>query len=318
MRSWTFLFLCNLMWALQFTCIKLVQDQVGALFTVWGPMTVATLMLYPLIRRERSGSNQRQRPKNDIFVYLLLALLGVFPGQVLVTWGTRMSTASNAAIIMLAIPPCTGLFAFLFLKERMTRVRWLSFAIALGGVVLCSQSDLRNLNLGTAYMAGNLLILSGALGSAFYNSYGKKMLERYSPMEMLFYTYVMMFLIMLPLVLLQEGSVLARIPQFTASTWTGLIILTVIHNFLSMVLFLKALQQIDATQAALSNYLITFFGVPIAAIWLGEKLNAASVIGGALVLLSTLLITLWAPSETPVEAGAANSDSALSAGQDHA
>ena len=28
MRSWLFLFCCNLMWALQFTCIKLVQDQV--------------------------------------------------------------------------------------------------------------------------------------------------------------------------------------------------------------------------------------------------------------------------------------------------
>src|ERR1051326_5694910 len=99
MRSWLLLFACNLMWAMQFTCIKLVQDQVGALFTVWGPMTLATLMLYPLIRRERRKTTP-PRPKSDIFVYLLLALLGVFPGQVLVTWGTRISTASNAAIIM--------------------------------------------------------------------------------------------------------------------------------------------------------------------------------------------------------------------------
>jgi drug/metabolite transporter (DMT)-like permease len=106
-----------------------------------------------------------------------------------------------------------------------------------------------------------------------------------------------MFAIMLPLVAAQERSVLARVPHFTASTWTGLILLTIFHNFLSMVLFLKALQQIDATQAALSNYLITFFGVPIAAVWLGEKLGAAAVIGGTLVLLSTLLITLWAPAE---------------------
>src|SRR5215467_9268700 len=116
------------------------------------------------------------------WIYLVLALLGVFPGQVLVTWGTRISTASNAAIIMLAIPPCTAVFAFVFLHERMTAVRWVSFAIALTGVVLCSQTDLRNMNMGSAYLMGNLLILSGALGSAFYNSYGKKMLERYSPM----------------------------------------------------------------------------------------------------------------------------------------
>jgi drug/metabolite transporter (DMT)-like permease len=317
MRSWIFLFLCNLMWALQFTCIKLVQDQVGALFTVWGPMTLATLMLYPLIRRERAAADVRPRPRSDILIYLLLALLGVFPGQVLVTWGTRMSTASNAAIIMLAIPPCTAVFAFLFLRERMTFVRWLSFAIAIGGVVLCSQTDLRNMNLGSAYMVGNLLILSGALGSSFYNSYGKKMLERYSPMEMLFYTYLAMFAIMLPLVVAQERSVLASVPHFTVSTWTGLILLTVIHNFLSMVLFLKALQQVEAIQAALSNYLITFFGVPIAAIWLGERLGAASVIGGVLVLASTLLITLWMPAEQPAEGRAVACDSTLSAHRDN-
>ena len=47
MRSWIYLLACNFMWALQFTCVKLVQDQVGPLFTVGGPMTLATVMLYP-------------------------------------------------------------------------------------------------------------------------------------------------------------------------------------------------------------------------------------------------------------------------------
>src|SRR5437667_5711609 len=104
LRSWFLLFGCNLMWALQFTCIKLVQDQVGSLFTVWGPMTLATVMIYPLIRAERkAGSVTARKRKSDIALFLILALLGVFPGQVLITWGTRMSTASNAAIIMLAI-----------------------------------------------------------------------------------------------------------------------------------------------------------------------------------------------------------------------
>jgi drug/metabolite transporter (DMT)-like permease len=292
MRSWIFLFICNLMWALQFTCIKLVQDQVGSLFTVWGPMTMATVLLYPLVRGERKAA-PGQRRRSDIFLFLILALLGVLPGQVLITYGTRISTASNAAIIMLAIPVCTAAFAFLFLRERMTPVRWFSFAVALVGVLLCSQPDLRNMNFSAGFLLGNLLVLGGALGSAFYNSYGKKVLERYSPMEMLFYTYAAMFLLMTPLVIVQERDVLWRIPQFTPSTWLGLILLTVIHNFLSMVLFLKALQRVDATQAALSNYLITLFGVPIAAIWLGERLSPSAVAGGLLVLVSTLLITLW-------------------------
>ncbi len=294
MRYWLLLFSCNLMWALQFTCVKLVQDQVGPLFTVWGPMTLATVMLYPFIRMEReSGLGSDGKRKVHVLLFLLLALVGVFPGQVFVTWGTRTSLASNAALLMLTLPLSTAVLAVVLLGEKMTLVRWISFAMALIGVLLCSDLDFRTLDFGRSYLFGNVFILLGTLGSAFYNSYGKKLLERYSPLEMLFYTYVAMFFVMTPLVIVKEGSVLKDIPTFTARTWIGLVLLTFFHNYLSMVLFLKALKQLDAIQAALSNYLITFFGVPIAAICLGERLRPAAVVGGVVVLGSTLIITIW-------------------------
>ena len=282
------------MWALQFTCVKLVQDQVGSLFTVWGPMTLATLMLYPLIRSERGkeGATKTESNKKDILVFFLLALLGVFPGQVLITWGTRMSLASNAALIMLTLPVSTAVLAYIFLGERMTGVRWASFAMAIAGVILCSDIDYKSLNLGAGYLYGNSLIFLGTLGSAIYNSYGKKLLERYTPMKMLFFTYLAMFVIMTPLVLVEEKEVFFRLTGFTLRTWTGLALLTVFHNYLSMVLFLKALKRLDAIQAALSNYLITFFGLPLAAIWLKEKLKVLAIVGGMMVLVGTLLITL--------------------------
>lgn len=126
------------MWALQFTCIKLVQNQVGPLFTVWGPMTLATIMLYPLIRFEPRQQGERHFQKRRWLTYLALAGFGVVPGQVLMTWGTRASLASDAAILNLTLPILTAFFAFLFLGERMTSVRWISFSIAIAGVLLCS------------------------------------------------------------------------------------------------------------------------------------------------------------------------------------
>ena len=293
MRSWLLLFSCNFMWALQFTCIKLVQDQVGPLFTVWGPMTLATVLLYPLLRLESKSAPSPERRGSDILIFLLLALVGVFPGQVIITWGTRMSLASNAALLMLTLPVSTAFLAFLFLHERMTPVRWMSFGLAIIGVLMCSDVDFRTLNFGKGYLYGNVLIFIGTLGSAFYNSYGKKILERYSPTEMLFFTYLAMFVVMTPLTLAEEPRVFAAIPHFSFQTWTGLALLTFFHNYLSMVLFLKALKQLDAIQAALSNYLITFFGVPIAAIWLKERLTLLAIVGGVLILGSTLLITVW-------------------------
>jgi len=293
------------MWALQFTCIKLVEGQVGALFTVWCPMTLATVMLYPLIRMERKDNPApRNRSRKDLLIFSLLALIGVFPGQVIITWGTRMSLASNAALIMLTLPISTAVLARIFLGERMSGVRWISFALAVVGVLMCSDIDFRSLNLGRGYLFGNALILVGTLGSAFYNSYGKKMLERYSPMEMLFFTYVAMFVLMTPLVAVEESDIFRHVAEFTGGTWAGLVLLTFFHNYLSMVLFLKALKQLDAIQAALSNYLITFFGLPIAAIWLGERLKLTAILGGVTVLASTLAITLWDQKHPPVSSSA--------------
>jgi drug/metabolite transporter (DMT)-like permease len=57
-------------------------------------------------------------------------------------------------------------------------------------------------------------------------------------------------------------------------------------------LFFKVLRYLDATQVALSNYLITFMGLPIAAFVLGETLKTQAIIGGVLVLASTLILTI--------------------------
>jgi drug/metabolite transporter (DMT)-like permease len=287
--SWILLFVCNLMWSLQFTCIKLTQEQVGPYFTVWAPMLLATVFLSPFALREFNKGGKKFK---DILIFGQLALLGVFPAQVLMTWGTQYSLASNAAILTLALPVITAIFAFLLLKEKMNRIRWISFIIAIIGVILCSTGDIKQLNFGSKYAIGNILIFLAIVGNAYYNTGIKKIASRYTEIELVFFTYIVMVILLTPLVLYYENDVFARIHSFTTQTWIGMTLLTVFHNFLSMILFFKALKILDAMQVALSNYLIAFFGLPVAAIWLGESLNGMAVAGGILVLISTLIITI--------------------------
>ena len=287
--SWTLLIVCNLMWSLQFTCIKLTQDQVGPYFTVWGPMLLATIFLAPFVFKDFKKGPKKIK---DVLVFVQLALLGAFPAQVLMTWGTQYSLASNAAIITLSLPVITAFFAFLILKEKMNNVRWLSFIIAIIGVILCSTGDIKQMDFGSKYTLGNLLIFCAIVGNSYYNVGIKKIAEKYTAIELVFYTYVVMIILLTPLVLYYESDIFARIPLFTTQTWIGMSLLTVFHNFLSMILFFKALKVLDAIQVALSNYLITFMGLPVAAIWLGERLNSQSIAGGILVLGSTLIITI--------------------------
>ncbi len=281
--------MCNLIWSLQFTCIKLTQDQIGPFFTVWGPMLISILLLAPFVLK---GLKTEGRKFKDILIFGQLALLGAFPAQVLITWGTQYSLASNSAILFLCLPVITAVFAYLILKEKMNGVRWLSFIIAILGVILISTGDIKQLNFSSKYALGNLLIFLAIIGNSYFNVGIKKIASRYSEIEMIFYTYIAIVILLTPLVFYYESDVFARIPHFTGQTWTGITLLTFFHNFLSMILFFKALKILDALQVALSNYLITFFGLPVAAIWLGETLNMHSIVGGVLVLASTLIITI--------------------------
>lgn len=287
--AWILLFCCNLMWALQFTSIKLTQNQVGPYFTVWGPMLLSLFLLFPFVWKDYKRNN---RCLKDILPFLPLAALGAFPSQVLMTIGTRYSLASNAAIMVLILPVLTAFLAFLILKEKMTRIRWICFAVAIAGVILCSTNDLKKMDLGSQYALGNLIIFLALVGNAYYNVGCKKIADKFSGMEMVFYTYFFMVILLTPFVLYNEADTFSRMGSFTADTWIGMGSLTVFQNFLSMVLFFIALKHLEATDVALSNYLITFFGLPIAAIWLGEKLGTQAILGGVLVLLSMLILTV--------------------------
>jgi drug/metabolite transporter (DMT)-like permease len=299
LRDWLLLLVCNLIWASQFVMVKLVQEQMGPLFAVTFPIALSTLLLILLIRREPKSAISG----TDIGNFILLGILGQLFAQLFITWGVRFAPASNAAVITLIMPVSTAVMAHLFLGEHMSRIRWISFGLAILGVIACSGVDWNGVNFGRTYLLGNLLIFVSVLGSAFYNAYSKKALERHSPLRVLLYSYYALLVVLLPVTAVAEPAGFLNLPRYSIPVWVGLGILALFQYFLSMVLFLNVLTRLDATQAALSNYLIPFFGVLIAAIVLHERLTGFMIAGGLLALASTLLITVW-DDAPPVTQGA--------------
>ncbi len=296
LRDWILLLLCNLMWASQFVLVKIVQEQMGPVAATSFPMLIATVLLVPIVRWE--ARSQRARlpsiPGTDWLRFLLIGVLGQVVAQLFITWGLRFSLASNAALLMLTLPIATTVMAYFLLGETMSRIRWISFALAIAGVVECSGVDWKALDFtGRGYLLGNGLIFISVCGSAFYNVYSKKLLERYTPLQVLLYSYYFVIAFLIPITFYAEPGAFHQITSYTAKTWLGIALLAVFQYCLSMVIFLSVLTRLDATQASLSNYMIPFFGLVIAALVLHERLTVFMILGGILVLLSTLLITVY-------------------------
>jgi drug/metabolite transporter (DMT)-like permease len=295
--DWGMLLLCNMIWGSQFVIYKIVERQAGPVFAALFPITIATFLLIPIVlrRRQRTASpDGRFSLRGDIFQFILIGVFGQVVAQLFVAWGVRFTLASNAALLALGLPIFTAIMAYLLLGERMTPVRWWSFALAIAGVIECSGIRWGEVNLTSSkYLIGNLMFFFAMNASAFYNTYSKRLLRRYSPLEVLFRSYCVVVVVVLPVAILTEPHTFRNIPNFTPAVWLGFFLLAFFQYFLAMLMFLSVLTRLDATQAGLSNYLISFFGLIVAFLVLHERLTKFMVFGGLLVLASTLLVTIY-------------------------
>ena len=291
------LLLCNLIWGSQFVIYKVVQQQTGPVFAALLPITIATVLLTSVslwTRRKSNAPNQLRLPTQHIWQFILIGIGGQVVAQLFTAWGVRYTLASNAALLTLTLPVATAFMAYLFLREHMTPVRWISFAVAIVGVVICSGFRWGGIDLTVGkYLLGNVMVFAAINASAFYNSYSKKLLRTYSPLDVLLYSYYVVVAVMLPLALATEPLSFLNLHHFKPTVWLGFILLAFFQYFLAMILFLSVLKRLDATQVGLSNYLIPFFGVLIAAIALRERLTRSMLLGGAFVLTGTLLVTVY-------------------------
>jgi len=284
----------NLMWAFQFSGAKIATERLGPVTVTFIPLALSTALFAPLVRFSR-GRNPRPRFTAVVIRDLMLAgTLGIIPAQLGLTWGTQRSLASNASVLTLTIPVLTAIMAVILLGERMTTLRWLSFVLAICGVLMISDVDWRSVELfrGT-YLLGNLLLFASCLGSAFYNTYSKKLLETLNPIELLVYTFLVAGVGLLILTAILEPPKIGQLLSLGWGVWSTLLTIALFSLSASMLLFFWVIDKIDVTQASLSIYLLPVFGVLLSTVFVGEKVTPQLVFGGLLVFSGTFLVTVY-------------------------
>jgi drug/metabolite transporter (DMT)-like permease len=288
----TLLAMASLIWSAQGTAVKFLDRHMGPIAITFVPFYITTLLFVPLLVRKRRANPQASRPTWSDWGKFTLA--GV-PGQVLaqlgMTWGISKSLASNGAVLNLMIPVITAVLASFMLREKLTRLRIVSLAVGLVGVLLMSVQDLRESSfLDMKYIVGNGLILVGCFGSSFYNTYCKGLMRRFQEIEILIFSYITASLASVPLLIWAEPFHWRLFATFDWKSWAAFAFLAILMYGASMLLFFAALEHLDVTVASVSLYLVPIFGVLLAALVLGERLSTLAMAGSGIVLVATVLI----------------------------
>ena len=199
--------------------------------------------------------------------------------------GTKLSTASNGSLVTSSTPALVLPFAFLLLKEKITK--WKVAAIVLATFGVLAIIDLRSVDLSSSLFLGNLSLTGAAITWALYSVLVRKYTKSN---DIIFATAIML-----------AGGLPVSIPfgvwEYSTVGWgfidlnviLGILFLGIISTALAMFLWNYAFTQISATQASL-----TFFAQPLVGTFLGwfflkENITPLVLVGGGLICLGIYL-----------------------------
>lgn len=199
--------------------------------------------------------------------------------------GTKLSTASNAALVTSASPVFILLFGVWILKERVTRNRIIALLLASLGVV--AVVDPRTLIFGGDEVIGNLILIGAALTWGLYSVLIKHLSQDGSVLELSMYA----FLGGLPLSMTAAGFERDLIVwhAINSAVILGILYLGIISTALAMYLWNSALARLDAGIVSLLFFAQPIVGASLGAILLGEVLDIGFWLGGALISAGLLL-----------------------------
>ncbi len=242
-------------------------------------VTSAVLAVYAGLTRMRLPAAR------DLPGVLLAGVLGVALSHVTLTYGEVTVTAGATSLLMASVPAFTALLALLFLHERLRIWGWLGIAASFAGVALIALGEGEGLQVNV----GAFLILGSAMTSGVYTILQKRFLRKYSPLSVIacaIWAGTFCLLIFAP-----------GLPQAVSAApleaTLGLVYLGIFPAALCSVLWGYVLQVIPASTAGSFLYLIPVLAVPIAWVWLGERSDVVSMLGGVVALLGVAVVQIW-------------------------
>ena len=252
---------------------------------------LASLILWPLVRKNLSIA------QSDRWAVVRIGLLGVTLNVFFFLAGLKLTLAINAAIITATIPIFTMAAAALYLREKLTwHIIFGALLTSLGILVIFAQNLL---TFGiSAHVAGDVLLLLAAWSWVGYEITSKKLLPRYSPLTLTFYSFVIGAITFLPFAL-GEYATNPLWPQLlTFRGYFGIIYGAVFSSAAAYFLWEWGLSKLPASESSLFFHLNPIAGVLVAVPLLGESMTVPFAIGAALVF-SGVFLAEWHNRRSP-------------------
>ncbi len=219
--------------------------------------------------------------KKDILLSAGIGVFGFFFFQILTFSALARIPASVNAFLINTSVVYISLLAAVFLKERIPLIRILAIALALMGVVLVVFN--RGFRLERAApLLGCLFSILGAIAFAIYSVFGKKLLQRNDPINVV---SIAVFSGAVLLGIFTRFSIgYSSLVDIGGKTWLLTILLGATMIGLAYPMWFLSLRRLPASHVSVYLYMTPLFAVLLSFLILHETFGWLFWIGGLLIL----------------------------------
>lgn len=257
-------------WAGSFIFIKFGISDISPLSLSFWRFIVATPLLIPFISRRPS--------LREIPGFVILGVSGVSLLYYLQFTALLYTTPTNTSILINTAVIFIAAFSAIFFNERLKFQQYLGILVAFVGIVLVISDG--RLSVSGESFKGDVMMIANGLLWAIYTVYGKKFMDKYSAIEIVFWSFVFGVVTLAPFVVI-TGLDIPSVPL----TWVSVLYLSVLCSGFAYVVWYRAVERLGAAKTSVFIYLIPLITAIFSATILGKVITAFKAVGGFLTIV---------------------------------
>lgn len=286
LRAYVSVIFVNAMWGLSFIASKVGLESGFTPFALALVRYVITCAVMLPILRLKEG--HLRLPRAGLLPLFLSSLCGISLYFLFEYMGLERTTASNASLIIAAVPVFTMLYGALARRQRYRPICWAGVALSLVGVYFVVRYGGDE---GAGSLTGNLFMICACLLWVGYIELTDALLRKYpyTSLELTCWQSAFGALALVPLSLTQPVNLALVAP----AGWAAAAFLALVCSALCYLLYADSIAALSPIRTALFINLNPLAAMLGGALLLGEKMTAPQIAGGAVILVSIFLVNYF-------------------------
>jgi drug/metabolite transporter (DMT)-like permease len=269
-----------LIWAGSFVAVKIGVEEISPILLAFLRFAIASpcMILILFIKKKTIRISIRELP-----TLLILALTGVTFLYIFQFTGIKYTTAANSAILINTNVIFIAILSSIMLKERFSNKKIIGIILSFLGAVFVVTNGSLSL---THSIKGDALIILSAICWAIYSVMGKRILDRYDPITITTYVFILGTILFIPFM---NRDLFNVTNQISFQGWIIIFYLALLCSVFGYVAWYDALAKMDATKVAIFLNLIPLFAMPLSYLILREEITIFLIIGAAFIIYGIYL-----------------------------